>query len=84
MTDTEIYATGMKALQKALGLVGAERFIAKTLREPFDYTVWRQDLFEDLTPEELDRQAMAYQRKRYGLTPQKGRAQAKRELAVSK
>jgi len=69
MTDAENYAAGMKALQKALGLIGAERFIAQTLRERFDYTEWRQDLFEDLTPEELDRQAMEYQRKHYGHTP---------------
>jgi len=66
MTDTEIRRTGMKVLQKNLGLVEAERFITLTLREPFDYTEWRQDLFEDLTPEELDRRAMAWQTEHFG------------------
>ena len=66
MTDTEIRRTGMKVLQKNLGLVEAERFITLTLREPFDYTEWRQDLFEDLTPEELDRRAMAWQAEHFG------------------
>ncbi|MCL2349645.1 MAG: hypothetical protein FWC50_15450 [Planctomycetaceae bacterium] len=36
----------MKALAQLLGIVEAERFVALIQREPFDYTEWRQSLFE--------------------------------------
>lgn len=39
-TDQEIKVKGYRALEKALGQVKAERFIALLLREPFDYTKW--------------------------------------------
>lgn len=42
MTDSEIKSVGFKALVAAFGDVNAERFIALTLREPFDYTKWRE------------------------------------------
>jgi len=59
MTDTEIKVRGVKALADSLGHVEAERFIALILREPFDYTVWRQPLFEELSIEEISQAAMA-------------------------
>jgi len=58
ITDTELRVKGMEALSDALGLVEAERFLAIIQREPFDYTKWRQDLFEDMTLEEISDQAM--------------------------
>lgn len=42
MTDGEIKSYGFKALVDAFGDVNAERFIALTLREPLDYTKWRE------------------------------------------
>jgi hypothetical protein len=54
MTDTEIKVAGMKVLAERLGLVEAERFVTLILREPFDYTAWRQDLWEDLSITEID------------------------------
>ncbi len=45
-TDTEIRTLGYQALETALGTVEAERFITLVLREPFDYTAWRQNLWE--------------------------------------
>ena len=53
MTDTEIRVKGVAALSSSLGTVEAERFIALILREPFDYTRWQQNLFEDLSVKEL-------------------------------
>ena len=42
MTDSELKTQGYKLLVEAFGDVNAERFIALTLREPFDYTEWRR------------------------------------------
>jgi hypothetical protein len=53
MTDTEIRVKGVKALADSLGSVEAERFISLILREPFDYTVWRQDLFNEKSVDEI-------------------------------
>ena len=58
MTDTEIRIKGAEALRSSLGVVEAERFISLILREPFDYTKWRQDLFENSTIEEVSAAAM--------------------------
>ena len=33
---------GFDVLAKALGVLDAERFIALTIREPMDYTSWRE------------------------------------------
>jgi hypothetical protein len=41
----------MRVLSEHMGMVEAERFITLILREPFDYTEWRQELFKD---EDLD------------------------------
>jgi hypothetical protein len=63
MTDTELKINGLELLAEKLGWVEAERFIALILREPFDYTSWRSNLFEDLSIEELSNKAMEHQRK---------------------
>ncbi len=60
MTDTEIKLVGVKALTDALGEVNAEKFISLVMREPFDYTEWQQDLWEDRSTEEISRSAMAF------------------------
>jgi hypothetical protein len=57
-TDTEIKATGFRALVEALGNVQAERFIALIQREPFDYTQWQRTLWPDKSIEEISRAAM--------------------------
>ncbi len=58
ITDTEIKLKGINLLSEYLGDVEAERFITLIQREPFDYTKWRQGLNEDLSIEEISRQAM--------------------------
>ncbi len=65
--DAEIKVMGFEILSRHLGLVEAERFIALIQREKFDYTQWRQNLFEDLSGEEISRQAMEFQRRKPSL-----------------
>ena len=50
----------MRVLSDNLGLVDAERFISLILREPFDYKERRQNLYEDMTLEELCKKADAH------------------------
>lgn len=58
--DAEIKILGFRVLSQHLGLVEAERFIALIQREKFDYTQWRQNLFAELSGEEISRQAMKF------------------------
>ena len=46
--NTMLKDEGMRILTEQLGLVEAERFIALLRREPFDYTQWRQGLYNDV------------------------------------
>ena len=58
-TDSVVKTEGMSALLEKLGKVDAERFVALLLREPFDYTVWRESLNkENISLRELSRRAM--------------------------
>jgi hypothetical protein len=49
---------GMKVLINNLGRVEAERFISLIIREPFDYTEWQKELFNDMSVKELSNLAM--------------------------
>jgi hypothetical protein len=49
---------GMKILINNLGRVEAERFISLIIREPFDYTEWQRDLFDNMSVKELSNLAM--------------------------
>ena len=59
-SDTEIRHEGFSILFQYMDVVEAERFISLIQRERFDYTKWRQNLFEDLTVEEISARAMAF------------------------
>jgi len=59
-SDTALRCAGMKVLSETLGIVDAERFIAIVLREQFDYTKWRQDLFKNVPMETFLEDAMSY------------------------
>ena len=63
-TDTLIKKDGFDAIFEKLDLVEAERFIALIKRENFDYTEWRKNLWEDMSPEELSQKAMDYYQKK--------------------
>jgi hypothetical protein len=60
-TDMEIRVAGLRALTEAMGPVEAERFIALVLREPFDYTEWRQSLWEGMDAKAISEAAMTRQ-----------------------
>ena len=59
-TDTLLRCDGMKILAQHLGIVEAERFVAIIQREPFDYTEWRQHLFNDVPLENFLESARNY------------------------
>lgn len=59
-TDTVVKNEGLKILSEHLGIVDAERFIALIMREPFDYTEWRQTLGVGMTVREVSKKAMQY------------------------
>lgn len=42
LTDMDLMVRGFQTLVATFGNVDAERFIALTIREPQDYTVWRE------------------------------------------
>jgi hypothetical protein len=46
--------------QSSKSMVEAERFISFIIREPFDYTKWQQDLFDDMSVEELSKKKMNF------------------------
>ena len=48
----------MQVLINALGEVHAEKFITLILREPFNYTEWQRDLWNDKSVEEISTMAM--------------------------
>jgi len=58
MTDTVLKQSMMKHLIEYFGNVQTERFISLINKEPFDYTKWQENLFEDMTVEELSKKAM--------------------------
>lgn len=55
ITDTALKLRGMEMLSQGLGMVGAERFISLILKEPFDYTQWRERQFDDMSFDDLVR-----------------------------
>ena len=58
LTDTEIKLNGVQALIASLGKVDAEKFIALIQREPFDYTKWQRNLWNNQSVEDISRNAM--------------------------
>ena len=48
-----IVSAGMRLLRENLGVVESEIFITEVANNDFDYTKWRENLWEDLTAEEL-------------------------------
>ena len=56
-TDTEIKDKGIQALIGALGPTDTERFLTLIDRQPSDYTKWRHLLFEEMTLEDINKEA---------------------------
>jgi len=60
MQTAAIMSAGMKLLREHLGVIETEIFITKIGSNDFDYTKWRENLWEGMTPQELfDRAAKA-------------------------
>jgi len=60
-TDSEIKMSGFEILNRNLGMVETEKFIALIQREKFDYTKWRENLFDGLSGKEISKRAMEFQ-----------------------
>ena len=58
ITDTEVKQIGLGALVEALGEVDAERFITLLNRDPFDYTIWQKNNFNNMDIEQISAKAM--------------------------
>jgi len=59
-TDIELKLEGMTVLLEQLGIVEAERFVALIQREKFDYTHWRENLWESISVQDLSDAAMKH------------------------
>ncbi|MEA1884187.1 MAG: hypothetical protein U9N62_06680 [Thermotogota bacterium] len=57
-TESVLKIDGINALIEKLGPVDAERFISSILKEDFDYTIWRRNLFEKKSLKGLSQEAM--------------------------
>jgi hypothetical protein len=60
--DAVIRSEGMEILAKNLGLVEAERFIMLIQKEQFDYTKWQENLFGNMSVEEISNKAAEYRK----------------------
>jgi hypothetical protein len=56
-----IMSAGMKLLRENLGLIESEIFMYNVKQGRFDYTKWRQHLYEDMSLEELLRKASTFE-----------------------
>lgn len=52
-SDQQIRHEGFEILFANMDIVEAEKFIALINRDRFDYTQWRQKLFEDMSVDEI-------------------------------
>ena len=62
MQTSAILSAGMKLLRENLGLIETEIFIVGIKNKGFDYTEWRENLWEDMTAEELFAKAAEFER----------------------
>ena len=62
-----IMSAGMKILRETLGIIEAEIFIATIKNPGFDYTKWRENLWEDISLSELLERAVKAEKK-YGVS----------------
>jgi len=65
-TDALIREEGIKILYDKLGSAEAGRFMAIITREPFDYTEWRRNLYDDMTDDEFFQAASEFCTKNTG------------------
>lgn len=73
LQDSAIMTAGMKLLHENLGLIECEIFISNIKQDRFDYTEWRETLYEDMTLDELVNNAANYMKENQELVPKKAR-----------
>ena len=66
MNDTLLSQNVIKCLVSNFGAVQTERFISLVIKEPFDYTKWQRNLFDDMTTDEIFRAAMNWKKTQIG------------------
>ncbi|MCL2152204.1 MAG: hypothetical protein FWH57_04470 [Oscillospiraceae bacterium] len=66
MQTEAIISAGLKLLREHLGFIETEIFISKVTRTGFNYTEWRENLWEDLTIDDVFERAKHAQEK-YGI-----------------
>ncbi|MCL2775634.1 MAG: hypothetical protein FWD71_20155 [Oscillospiraceae bacterium] len=69
MQNSAIMTAGMKLLRDNLGLIECEIFIANIKQDRFDYTEWRENLYEDMSLDELVDNAASYMKEHPELVP---------------
>lgn len=57
---TVIMNDAMNCLIRNLGIVETEVFISNLIREPFGYTKWQHEKFDDVTLDDFCNQAIEY------------------------
>lgn len=62
ISNMEIMNQGMSCLLEKLGTVRTEQFISVIMREKFDYTKWQQQRFDNVSSDEFQEAAMAYEK----------------------
>lgn len=59
-STAEIMNRGLRCLIDNLGNVEAEEFVATIQRERFDYTKWRESIFDSMGIKEVNEAAVEY------------------------
>ena len=59
-TTSVIMEDAMNCLIDKLGIVETEIFISNLIREPFDYTKWQHEKFDDVSLDDLCDKAIEY------------------------
>ena len=69
MQTSAIMTAGMKLLRDNLGLIETEIFIVNIKNKGFDYTKWRENLWEDVSTAELFAKAAEFEQLHPELIP---------------
>lgn len=58
LKDDELKIKAFEILRRELGDVETEKFISLLIKNPFDYTEWRKELFADKSIKDVSNEAM--------------------------
>jgi len=64
-TDAQLKHEGFQILANTLGDVEMERFVSLINREKFDYTKWRQNLFNGMSIKEISDAAEKFSKEKF-------------------